>query len=246
MLISGPRLYPEPDSLERARKGHVIALVGGSNIIGSNTGQFGVNANVKPAAVALYRNSTTPLADYAAVHGPEVGIVLELQDRGLSLTGLTIVVRALAGSAFADFYSGGTPMNTDILGYCTTLGVTPNVIVGIVPGADTTTALLGRSCETKYPLAFDPLVSAWTSGRVQPGLILVGPAADDAHPDYLGASVGRVTAKKWTQTERTGVRRYLDVVAHEHQDDDAHLTSVGQIAFGRAIVAALVRDGVYQ
>lgn len=247
MRVTGPvpRRRPDPDSLDWARRGRVIALVGGSNVAGADTGQFGTNANVKPAAVALYLNGTTPASDYAAIHGPEVGIVLGLQDAGLSLTGLTIVKRAVAGASMSDFYSGGSPYNTDITSYCTTLGVTPTAICGIVPGADTTTSGLGTACEGKYPLAFGPLVSAWSVNGVQPGLILTGPAAADGHASYAGAATGRVTAKKWTQTERTGVRAYTDVVALEHQTDAAHLTSVGQIAWGRAIAALLVKWGVY-
>jgi hypothetical protein len=219
------------DSLSEIGRQTALVLFGASNIGGSDTGQFGTNVLTKPAAVTLIRNGVT-LSDYSAVHGPEVGIVAELQDQGRLPAALTILSRSVAGTALSTWVS--THCATTIAD-CVTAGIVPKVACSIAPNADVATVALGHGLRHSVPLVERTFGAAW--GRC--GFLWGCPSNASALGHAEGDAAVRALA-----ADRTGLRAKVETDDLEVQTDALHFTSAGQVALGRRMAQKLIASGV--
>jgi hypothetical protein len=219
----------------------VIAFVGGSNVGGyeSGVGEFGTNPYSLRAGVTLWKDGVQ-LGAYSTVHGPEVGLVERLYavDPDL-LTGLVILNRAVFGASTQSWY---TTHNATAVADAVAAGVRPNVVVGHVPNADTTTAALGAALEQWFPLAYGGLLSAWGPDC---GLILDGPLLEDDGTNP-GNDAARASARKWTQGTLTSQRAWVDAHADlvNLQSDGLHRRTEAMYAFGVRVADVLIHSGI--
>lgn len=244
ILTPAPRdpYLPPGDSLALGPGGMAVALIGASNGGGFADTGFGDAPNTTPfpSGFGLYINGTTPAVAWTDPHGPVVGFVQALLDAGKSASGLTWVQRHVAGSDLAAWYSG-EDMAGDLIGYCTTIGVTPRLIVAILSSADTGTLNAANQVDEKFRRGLAPMLSAWNTPAGPPSVILCGPNQESD----TGYATAVAAAHLYCRTERTGRRAYVTMSGLTKQPSGStHLSHVGQMEFGARIWAPVARAGI--
>lgn len=224
----------ETFGIATAPVGNTVGIIGGSQMHGANTGQYGSLAApyaTKPATITVIVNGIT-LSSYNAVMGHEPGLAYALSQAGKTAT---IIGRYVDATTASDW------VNTHFATFvtdCTNAGKTPKVIFYAIGGQDCLTAV-----------TIDAL---WKSLHQLAGLIeknfpgcafcIYGLMATDltAFPKQVeGRAMGRTFCEN-----RAGHRLYMDPTGIPLQTDITHPTAVGFNTCGERDGYACLTNGL--
>lgn len=234
---------PRPWGLERARRGRHYVLFGGSQIGGSNTGQFGAldlvsvgapNNNI-PSGVTVIVDGVT-LSAYDAVHGCEPGLVEALRagDVHANTTVLCRYVNSTSAQDWIDTHFA--TLAADVA----TAGITPCAAFYVLASQDALTAGAAASMRPTLRRLQAKIESAWSGC----GWAVFGQVTTDA-ASFPFLTESRTNGQQYmVDVAGVGRRHWLDWSGITLQNDAQHPTSAGEVEMGLRAGRALIQFGV--
>lgn len=230
--------------LGRAKRGRHIVFFGGSQLGGSNTGQFGsldltpfgAPDNNIPAGVTVIVNGATKVS-YDAVHGIEPGLAEAAREAG-ETTGLTILSRIVGSTIAQDWITTNfATVVTDV----TNAGLTPCLVIYAMGGGDGASVSTLNSSATAQRILRAKVKAAWPGcGYMVSGLMSTDLVSFPQQPALRtqGQTIyGDAVDEQQQYFPPNDFEQYM-------QTDVTHLTSAGLVRFGIALYNEGRRGGI--